>query len=67
MGVGSGIMMEEVLRRRTPSEILFLVRNTLLREGLSMKTNLPVGVIVLEDFWLLQQSIVAQIYFVLQF
>lgn len=67
MLVRNGIEMEKVRIRITPSKILFPVQNTLLRERLSMKTNLLVGVIVLEDFWLLQPLIVAQIYFVLQF
>lgn len=64
---GNGIMMANVQRRSVPSKITFPVRNSLLKERLSMKTSSLVGVIVLEDFWLLRLLTGAQIYFVLQF
>lgn len=66
-GVRNGIMMVDVQRRLIPSKITSPVQNTLLRERLSIKTSLLVGVTVLVDFWLLQPLIVAPIYSVLQF
>lgn len=60
--VRSGITTVEVQRRVIPLKIISLVENTLLKERLSTKTSLLAGVLVLEDFWLLQPLIVAQNY-----
>lgn len=63
--VRSGSRMADVQRNLIQFKIMSPVQSFSLKIILCKKTNLLVGVIVLEDFWLHQPSIIVHIYFVL--